>query len=112
MVNNMKRYIKEYTKEIQDKLKGRITHKDTIELKNKILFFSHERLVHLLVTLFFTLFTLIFVYFSLTFENVLYIVITLCLLVILVFYILHYYFLENSVQNLYKLYDEMLKKEK
>ena len=108
----MKQYIKEYIKEIENKICTKVTTKDVEELKLKISFFSHERLIHLIVTMFFALFTLIFIYFSLTFSSVLYTVITMLFLVILVFYIFHYYFLENSVQKLYRIYDECIKKSK
>ena len=33
-------------------------------------------------------------------------------LVLLMFYIKHYYFLENTVQKMYKVYDSILEKEK
>lgn len=112
MVNYMKNYLKNYIKETEKLLNNKITKKDIENHLIKINFFSHERLVHLIVTMFFALFSIIFVYFSLTFNSVIYIVLTFIFLIILVFYILHYYFLENSVQYLYKLYDEMVKKVK
>ena len=112
MVNKMKKYINDYIKVLEGKLKNKITDKDIVELKDKIQFFSHERLVHLIVTMFFALFSIIFVYFSLTFKTNIYVILSIIFMVILVFYIFHYYFLENSVQYLYKLYDQMLKKKK
>ena len=74
----------------------------------KIKFFQHERLVHLLVTLFFALFLLISLYLSL--KESLFIIVVLILLVMLIFYVKHYFFLENSVQELYKKYDEIINK--
>lgn len=73
-------------------------------------FFMHERLIHLLVTLtvalldFATFFILIF-----TFSIGLLILFAL-LLCLLVPYIMHYYLLENSVQRMYRQYDEIKKK--
>ena len=48
----MTKYIKEYIKKIENKLKKDITLKDVEELKDKISFFQHERLVHLFIMLF------------------------------------------------------------
>ena len=101
----MKKYIKNYIKEIENKLKKDIKQKDIEELKDKITFFSHERIVHMFIMLFCIFFLLLF--FILTLNNIKFIYITIILLVLNIFYILHYYFLENSVQYLYKLYDKM-----
>ena len=101
----MKKYIKNYIKEIENKLKKDIKQKDIEELKDKITFFSHERIVHMFIMLFCILILLLF--FILTLNNLKFIYITIILLVLNIFYILHYYFLENSVQYLYKLYDKM-----
>ena len=53
---NMKRYLYEYINEVSDKLNNK---KDVKELKEEILikinFFQHERLVHLIVTLSFSI---------------------------------------------------------
>lgn len=99
----MTKYIKEYIKEIESKKE--ISKKDLEELKDKISFFQHERLVHLLIMLFCLLMLIIFI--IVCFKNELFIIPTLILLVLNIFYIIHYYFLENSVQYLYKVYDKM-----
>lgn len=99
----MTKYIKEYIKEIESKKE--INKKDLEELKDKISFFQHERLVHLFIMLFCLLMLIIFI--ILCFKNKLFIISTLMLLVLNIFYIIHYYFLENSVQYLYKVYDKM-----
>ena len=101
----MKKYIQNYIKEIENKLKKEITKNDLNELKDKINFFSHERIVHMFIMLFCILILLIFIILSLT--NEMFILPTIILIVLNIFYILHYYFLENSVQYLYKLYDKM-----
>ena len=46
----MTKYIKQYIKEIESKKE--ISKKDLEELKDKISFFQHERLVHLFIMLF------------------------------------------------------------
>ena len=57
----MKKYLNDYIKETEEKLRGKVTSKDIEIHLNKISFFSHERLIHLIVTMFFALFT-IYVY--------------------------------------------------
>ena len=101
----MKKYIQDYIKEIENKLKKEISKNDINELKDKINFFSHERIVHMFIMLYF-LFTLI-VFILLSMENTIFLIPTIIIIILNIFYILHYYFLENSVQYLYKLYDKM-----
>lgn len=101
----MKKYIQNYIKETENKLKKEINKKDIEELRDKINFFSHERIVHMFIMLFCILILLIFI--ILTLNNIKFIIITIILMILNIFYILHYYFLENSVQYLYKLYDKM-----
>ena len=104
----MKEYLSDYIKEVEDSLKGKVTKDDLKNLNKKIKFFQHERLIHLIVTMFCGVFDLIFI--ILFFQNKLFIIPTIIMLVMLIFYIIHYYFLENSVQYLYKLYDKMYSK--
>ena len=102
----MKKYLDDYIKELENK-KNKI---DIEELKAKISFFQHERLIHLIVTLFFSLFAIIFTFISLYTTNIYIYVISLILYVFVVFYILHYYYLENGVQKLYKIFDKLNRK--
>jgi uncharacterized membrane protein YoaK (UPF0700 family) len=108
----MKKYMTNYIKNIEDKLNSKITNKDLEEFKDKINFFSHERLIHLIVTMFFALFSLIFIFMSIELNNILLSCISFIMIIILLFYIVHYFYLENSVQYLYKLYDKMISKVK
>lgn len=76
----------------------------------QIQFFSHERLIHLLVTILFALlgfgtFFMLIVSFS---PGL--ICLFFAILVLLIPYIMHYYLLENGVQKMYRQYDELLKK--
>lgn len=106
---NMKRYLYEYINEVSDKLNNK---KDVKELKEEILikinFFQHERLVHLIVTLSFSI--LVFLSLYMIKYNFAFIFVNIILLICLIFYIIHYYYLENGVQCLYKLYDKMNRK--
>ena len=104
----MKKYIKNYIKEIDSILENNKKQDEEIIKEHliKIGFFQHERLIHLLVTLFYALF--VFIFFAFTcFLSIMFIIIVLILLVFLVFYISHYFFLENGVQYMYKQYDKL-----
>ena len=88
------------------------------EFETKIAYFQHERLIHLMVTLAFASF-LLFEIFSLFIlpSSFLYAGILLVLIFfgLTVGYIMHYYFLENSVQQMYLMRDEIrtfIKKDK
>ena len=73
----------------------------------KITFFQHERLIHLLVTLAFAILTMlsfIFLFINPTIPNA---ILTGLFFVLLIPYIFHYFFLENSVQEMYKQYDKL-----
>lgn len=107
----MKNSITEYIKYVDDELEKKVDFK---KLKDehliKIGFYQHERLIHLLVTLFYALFMLLTL--ILSFYNPLGIVIMFILMIILLFYVKHYFLLENSVQYMYKQYDKILEKTK
>ena len=108
----MKKYLYDYIKEIDDLLlkEDKIKDEEIEKHLTKISFFQHERLIHLLVTLFYTLFFLIFS--ALGFVHFVFKIITVIILIFLICYIIHYLRLENGVQYLYKQYDKMLEKKK
>ena len=57
----MRKYLTNYLIEVEKILeKEHILKEDLENLKTKIMFFQHERLIHLIVTLFFSLFAIIF----------------------------------------------------
>jgi hypothetical protein len=109
----MAKYLKDYVKYIDDILKGNEKNNFDVLIKEhliKIQFFQHERLIHLLVTLFYGIFTLaIFAFIN---VNVLFVIPAIILIIMLLFYVKHYFLLENSVQYLYKQYDMMIEKTK
>lgn len=78
-------------------------------LLKRIQFYQHERLIHLLVTLAFALFFLLSLFMALILKELGILVLTGLFLVLLVPYIRHYYFLENSVQELYTIYYKLEK---
>ena len=80
------------------------------EFETKIAYFQHERLIHLMVTLAFAAFLLfsIFCLFVLPFEFLVAgVLLTLIFFGLTVGYVIHYYFLENSVQKMYLMRDEI-----
>lgn len=106
----MKKYLYDYIEEIDSKLKNNKINKSLKEEPLlKISFFQHERLIHLIVTMSFALLTLVSILISKYYCS--FIFIAIILLICLIFYIVHYYYLENGVQYLYKQYDEMNKNE-
>ena len=103
----MKKYLYDYITYIDEIIKSKKITKDIInEHLIKIQFFQHERLIHLLVTLFYCVFMLIFMGLGVIFIG--FFIIGLILLIFVLCYIVHYFRLENGVQYLYKQYD-MLK---
>ena len=99
-------YLENLLKEEKDEL---FWQKEKEEIKVQISFFQHERLVHLIVMVLFALLEGIVLSFAVSFQNLLFIL-ALALLVLLIPYIRHYYFLENKIQYLYTLYDQVVKK--
>jgi hypothetical protein len=73
----------------------------------RLSFFQHERLIHLLVTLFVALFFLLALCFSLVRPTLASWALALLLLALTFAYLLHYYHLENGVQRLYELSDRL-----
>ena len=74
----------------------------------KIQFYQHERLIHLIVTALFAIMEIICLATLLSTANLWSLLLMIMILVLLVPYIGHYYFLENSVQELYLIYDVIL----
>ena len=100
----MKNEIKEYKEYIKQQAADPDTDKKKLaeELLVRIGFYQHERLIHLIVTMSFAIFFLLSL--ILVSINVYFLALSVLLLVLLVPYIAHYYFLENSTQELYKVY--------
>lgn len=106
----MRKYLTAYLEQLQAKLdsKEQLDYDELIsEHLRKIEFMQHERLIHLIVTLMFTLSFLIMLGVLLVTGEILLILLLVLALALLIPYIWHYYFLENSVQKMYKMYDEL-----
>lgn len=104
----MRKYLEKYLKYVEKILDQNAPDTDYYALKQEhlrqIQFMQHERLVHFLVTALFGLMLFIgFIVFALSSVMSFLPVIGL-MLILTIAYIRHYYFLENSVQKMYILY--------
>ncbi|NTV91646.1 MAG: hypothetical protein HGA22_15020, partial [Clostridiales bacterium] len=79
--------------------------------KVQIEFLQHERLAHLITTLAFAAITMAAYVCSVVFASAVLILVSLVLTVFDVFYIIHYYRLENGIQRWYKIYNSLCKKQ-
>ncbi len=102
----MKRFEAYLTEQLQNPVPDQIP-----ELRKEVLvqigFMQHERLIHFLVTMLFAILFLISLGILLFSPSIGMILLTLLLLGLLVPYIAHYYFLENTVQKFYVLYNAL-----
>ena len=107
----MKKELYNYIGEIDNILKSnkKYNYEEIIKTHlEKISFFQHERLVHLIVTVFYALFTILFLFLAIV--NVYFWIVVFILLIFLFFYVIFYFRLENGVQYLYKQYDKLKEK--
>ncbi len=106
----MRKYLTEYIEMIEKMLEENSVQ-DYAELEQRHLqmvqFMQHERLIHFLVTMLFALGFFLALGIYLLGEIFSMLPLLILILALLVPYIAHYYFLENSVQKLYRLYDEI-----
>ncbi|MCH5325488.1 MAG: hypothetical protein J1E39_09795 [Eubacterium sp.] len=100
----MKKEIKEYRSYILEKAGEPDAGKQELaeQLLIRIGFYQHERLIHLIVTMSFALMFLLSL--LLTQISLTFLALSVLLLALLIPYIGHYYYLENSVQELYTVY--------
>lgn len=108
----MYHYLKSYIQEVDEILKKTNRLDDMIIERHlvKIRFFQHERLIHLLVTLFYGLF-LIGSMFFVTIHPI-FVILPFLMICFLIPYVIHYFHLENGVQYLYRQYDKMIQNKK
>ncbi len=112
----MTKYLKNYISSVEEKLLNcsSLSELEKIfnEHKDKIQFMQHERLVHFLVTFMFAVILVMFIGIQLLTENAVMLILILIIIALLAAYIQHYYFLENTVQYMYKIYDRIIEKQK
>ncbi|SMC68469.1 hypothetical protein SAMN06296952_2222 [Oscillospiraceae bacterium] len=111
----MKKYIQSYMDKVQGFMDLDMKDADIEKIREvlsefeiKITYFQHERLIHLIVTVLFAILEVISIALILTNPSVPAIILSALFLVLVVPYVMHYYFLENSVQHMYKMRDQIL----
>ena len=106
----MTKEIRGYTAEIEKLLNENAADWDRLggEMLIRIVFYQHERLIHLIVTAAFAVMTILS--FAAAYNNGLFLLIAGLFLLLDIPYVIHYFFLENSTQKLYKLYYEVRRK--
>ncbi|MBD5130584.1 MAG: hypothetical protein HDT43_11795 [Ruminococcaceae bacterium] len=104
----MTKEIREYLALLEQFFSVEHSDEEKLEFREKLLkrieFYQHERLIHLIVTMSFAVFFLLSLMMYLANSQIGLMLLTALLLVMLIAYIKHYYFLENSVQKMYKFY--------
>jgi len=104
-MRGMTDFIKEHEKKLAEQpLRGEFLSYHL----NQIKFLQHERLVHLLVTLFVMAALLVFFTLFLILKNLWLFVLFLLCLVLSVFYVIHYFKLENTVIRWYFIYNDQV----
>lgn len=100
----MKKEILQYLSLLEKELANPDCNREELKrtLEKRILFYQHERLVHLIVTMTFALMTVIS--FAAAYFNIAFIAVAALFLALEIPYIMHYYFLENSVQKMQRIY--------
>lgn len=107
----MYKYILEHEKMVKDRLSQGDCSMELYEYHNRqIAWLQHERLIHLIVTLFTTMLLILSFIATMYITNYLIYAVFPVLLVLTFFYMLHYYRLENKVQSWYKLSNEIFRK--
>lgn len=108
MTEYLKKYMAETERRMKECASESVLEEILAEHMDKIAFMQHERIVHFLVTMMFAIVLTILVCAFIFMEQLAMGLLVAIILVLLGFYIKHYYFLENTVQKMYKVYDELL----
>ena len=110
---NITKYIKDheyYIEDLLDKDTKTVTDKKLEYHTRRLEFLQHERFIHLVVT-FMTLVACLFfmlIFFTVnTMFDLTFAFLAIILFILFLFYIKHYFFLENHVQYWYILYDKL-----
>lgn len=108
----MKKRIINYVQETDKLLESnqKLTKEDLENHLRQIGFFQHERLIHLIVTVFTGIIAVLCLLFGLLTQNLSLLLLFILILCLFVPYILHYYLLENNVQKMYEQYDKLITK--
>lgn len=107
----MGKKLKSYILFIESLIQNPSEIKDFEALKKELIleigFWQHERLIHLLVTILFSILLMSMIIVTFFYASITSMVLLVLLLCLEVPYIRHYYLLENGTQKLYSLYEEI-----
>lgn len=99
--------MRKYVKTLDEIYRSREFTDETVEeFLRHLAWIQHERLVHLMVLSLTSIIFLIVIALVLKYESNLLILLCLILAILNIFYIRHYFFLENTIQAWYRLYDK------
>ena len=105
----MTKYVKNHTKYILDQIKANnITNELLKYHRIQIVNIQHERLIHLIVVCLFTLLLIGSVVLFFLSNTIMSLLLLAIFMVVEIFYVLHYYLLENTVQGWYRLENDMI----
>lgn len=106
-LSNYLDYMKDMcSKELSDAEKKDVLKDFMIQIK----FFQHERLIHLIVTVTFAIIAIVSLLLNYSIGSILLTIFIIGMLIMLLFYVRHYFFLERGVQKLYTYYDALTAK--
>lgn len=113
----MRKYLTAYLEYIDKLIAGKGKKPDNIEAVKEehlrqIQFMQHERLMHLIVTALFSILLFISICIMSYTNEIAFGILTVLILALLIPYIIHYYFLENSVQKMYRQFNSMSQNKK
>lgn len=110
----MEQKIREYERFIEQKTSGELGPIERVKVaeyhKEMLANFQHERLVHLLIMLFFVAaslglicgFAVLTYFFGILVQLIPFYALSAIVVILTIFYVKHYYFLENHIQRLYQ----------
>lgn len=111
---NIRKYMQAHEAFARDRLDATLGQEDWLALKGRhaqmIRFMQHERLIHLIVTLAFAAFLLFAMALAFLAPVMPVFLLMGLIFLLLIPYVSHYFFLENTVQRWYRLADEIEKK--
>lgn len=107
MTKRIKAYMAYMDQILQSNDSGLSYEELIIEHEKQLAYFMHERLIHLLVTLTFAILAFGTFFITCITFSIGILVLFFAFMILLVPYIMHYYLLENSVQYMYKQYDQL-----
>ena len=105
-----KKYDEEIIKIISDKSSTNDCKKILEKHRRMISYIQHERLIHIIVTMFVGLVMSIGAFITIITQKSDFLLFVFFLLVLFVAYLFHYRFLENTTQNWYRIEEEILSK--